>query len=248
MPIMVNNSLVPIMGVFCGHKILFEPGKRVVLKSVKTRNGEILFPEDMAKKFMRNHKLKGLQLIDDEQLARGEVDWEKASAEGLEMFIKWLKTQIRTFNVLNQKQAAEGLATLIPPDDVKEARFLLHKLTGRAEGFISEKQLASVARKGGAKAVAILERVKTALESEDIETALQYIKQIGTAQEEEVTEEAQVEATPDVVSSIEDLDRSEEDGDVPIFDQIPETEIITPPPASRGKAAGRPSFRGRKAR
>jgi hypothetical protein len=170
-----NNGKLPVTGVHAGLKITVNPGETTAPLAV-TRNmrREILMPEEYGLKMANDHAQAGLVLIDDEVTPLDSPEVKALDAQGFRRFVDWLRTQVRMFNSLNLSQANKGIELIPMPDTVRDCIALLHQIEGKVEGVQSGEELRAISERSGQKATELLENMRQALLSGDIDAARHY--------------------------------------------------------------------------
>ena len=179
---LLNPTPMDMQGQVYGQNYVLLANKIAVIKELVMRGGqETHGSEHVARKLLETFAPVGLVLVDEEN----PQPIEDLKKQGLKMFVRWARGQMKEFNDLNLKQASEGLATQLPSDEQVQIRDFLaeveHAIGSRSKDsdFVSEQHLQGVQARGMAQLMAQMQTVAAALASGDFAAAQAALSQAG---------------------------------------------------------------------
>jgi hypothetical protein len=162
---------------FAGYEFHFPAGAKVRIRDIRgmqTRSGQEHYSAETVATFIADSLgQKGLILLDEDN----PIPMDEAKRISLTTMRNWIKQQVRYFNELNQAQASENLKTILPSEELRNLTKVLDRLNAELKDFdaeganriVSEDELAAIASKAELRAMGVLERVKSAVETGDID-------------------------------------------------------------------------------
>lgn len=161
-----NPTIVDLKGMSQGIEYLIPAGKQITIKSTKT-GGEHVTEDEIIENLMNQLGPKGLCVIDIDNPV--PVDVQRRTS--LRLLNKHIESTLHTFNQFNVKQAAKGLETMLPTEEITELVHLGEKIRallgedGGGDRIISQKELRSIATAEEVNAHAMLARIESMLET-----------------------------------------------------------------------------------